>query len=142
MDENPNCKFFLIDGFPRNIEQGDMFERDGREGYRNQQRPRYDNQQQNQQYQQQHYQSNQNYQSTNYQQQPQQQQQQVPYINQQRSQPADPLAFLASILPPDQMQAFLQNANANTNTNTNANTSLDSNANSRPRDPRDPRKYR
>jgi len=28
MDENPKCKFFIIDGFPRNIEQGDMFERD------------------------------------------------------------------------------------------------------------------
>lgn len=23
---HPECKFFLIDGFPRNIEQGDMFE--------------------------------------------------------------------------------------------------------------------
>jgi adenylate kinase family enzyme len=28
IDANPRCKFFLIDGFPRNIEQGDMFERD------------------------------------------------------------------------------------------------------------------
>lgn len=27
IDSHPQCKFFLIDGFPRNIEQGEMFEK-------------------------------------------------------------------------------------------------------------------